>query len=360
MAVFRERSTTDGGGYIGRCERYDGCRVLRNPPPDAEFGRPQWVFGTATWVFVGPSRMLAAYTQRGRWFLADVDTDDRRVAQRRHRSRAARLDGGRREAAPTRVRDSGGSVRDRADCGRAPRSVVRARRGAPRVLDARARIGTTSPVPQPIRVPNRDGGDRARDLLRARRIAARRRRRDDERPPLIAISHGGPTTATNATLDLKVQFWTSRGFAVVDVNYRGSSGFGRAYRNGCAAQWGIADVADMVHAARHLVAAGLADESRLDHPRRQRRRLHHAGRADVSPGVFKAGASYYGISDIEVLARDTHKFEARYLDRLVGPYPEARDGIARARRFISSIAGVPASSCSRGSRTASCRRISPR
>ncbi len=103
-----------------------------------------------------------------------------------------------------------------------------------------------------------------------------------ERPPLILISHGGPTTATSATLDLKIQFWTSRGFAVADVNYGGSSGFGRAYRQRLNGQWGILDVDDMVAAARFLVAAGKADPRSPGDSRRQRGRLHDAGRADVS------------------------------------------------------------------------------
>jgi dipeptidyl aminopeptidase/acylaminoacyl peptidase len=147
----------------------------------------------------------------------------------------------------------------------------------------------------------------------------------DERPPLIAISHGGPTTAANATFDLRIQFWTSRGFAVVDVNYRGSSGFGRTYRNALRGQWGIADVEDVAGAARHLVAAGLADESRLIIRGGSAGGYTTLASLTFQAGVFKAGASYYGVSDVEVLARDTHKFEARYLDRLIGPYPEARD-----------------------------------
>jgi dipeptidyl aminopeptidase/acylaminoacyl peptidase len=157
-----------------------------------------------------------------------------------------------------------------------------------------------------------------------------------DRPPLIAISHGGPTTAANATFDVKVQFWTSRGFAVVDVNYRGSSGFGRAYRNRLRGNWGVADVADMVHAARHLVSAGLADESRLVIRGGSAGGYTTLAALTFHPGVFTAGASYYGVSDIEALARDTHKFEARYLDRLVGPYPDARD-VYRARSPIHFV-----------------------
>jgi dipeptidyl aminopeptidase/acylaminoacyl peptidase len=144
------------------------------------------------------------------------------------------------------------------------------------------------------------------------------------RPPLLVKSHGGPTAATSSALDLAVQFWTSRGFALLDVNYRGSTGFGRAYRDRLRGEWGIVDVEDCVQAARFAAAEDVADPARL------------AIRGGSAGGyttlcaltfhdVFQAGASYYGIGDLEALARDTHKFESRYLDRLVGPYPERRD-----------------------------------
>jgi dipeptidyl aminopeptidase/acylaminoacyl peptidase len=157
-----------------------------------------------------------------------------------------------------------------------------------------------------------------------------------QRPPLIVIAHGGPTTAARGTFDVQVQYWTSRGFAVADVNYGGSSGYGRGYRDRLRGNWGVVDVADMVNAARHLVTAAKADVRRL---------LVRGGSAGgytalaaltFHPGVFTAGASYYGISDIEVLVRDTHKFEARYLDSLVGPYPSMRD-VYRARSPIHFV-----------------------
>jgi dipeptidyl aminopeptidase/acylaminoacyl peptidase len=142
-------------------------------------------------------------------------------------------------------------------------------------------------------------------------------------PPLLVLSHGGPTGATDPVFDPEVQFWTTRGFAVVDVNYGGSTGYGRAYRRRLNGQWGIVDVRDAVNAARHLVAAGKADPARL---------ITRGGSAGgyttlaalTFHDTFKAGASYYGISDLEVLATDTHKFESRYMDSLVGPYPAAR------------------------------------
>jgi dipeptidyl aminopeptidase/acylaminoacyl peptidase len=141
------------------------------------------------------------------------------------------------------------------------------------------------------------------------------------------------------TLDLRVQFWTSRGFAVADVNYGGSSGFGRAYRQRLNRQWGILDVEDMVAAARFLVADGKADPGRLVIRGGSAGGYTTLAALTFHPGGFQVGVCYYGISDIEVLARDTHKFESRYLDTLVGPYPAARD-LYHARspiRFVDRL-----------------------
>ena len=145
-----------------------------------------------------------------------------------------------------------------------------------------------------------------------------------ERPPLLVISHGGPTSATTSALRLAVQYWTTRGIAVVDVNYGGSTGYGRAYRERLKGQWGIVDVEDCINAARYLEKRGDADGTRMAI------RGGSAGGyttlcALVFHTVFAAGASYYGVADLETLARDTHKFESRYEDGLVGPYPAAAD-----------------------------------
>ena len=144
-----------------------------------------------------------------------------------------------------------------------------------------------------------------------------------ERPPLIVICHGGPTACAGAELDLRKQYWTSRGFALLDVNYSGSSGFGRRYRLRLNGQWGLRDVEDCCDGARHMAEQGKADSRRL------LIRGSSAGGLTVLAAltfhdVFAAGASYYGISELESLATDTHKFEAHYLDRLIGPWPEAK------------------------------------
>jgi dipeptidyl aminopeptidase/acylaminoacyl peptidase len=148
-------------------------------------------------------------------------------------------------------------------------------------------------------------------------------------PPLIAFSHGGPTAATGRALDPKIQFWTSRGFAVVDVNYGGSAGYGREYRERLRGEWGHVDVDDMVHAVRYLAETGRADPERLVIRGGSAGGYTTLAALTFRPGVFKGGASYYGVSDLEALARDTHKFEARYLDSLVGPYPAAADEYRR-------------------------------
>ncbi|MBA3866964.1 MAG: S9 family peptidase [Solirubrobacterales bacterium] len=146
----------------------------------------------------------------------------------------------------------------------------------------------------------------------------------EERPPLIVQSHGGPTSHATPALDREFAFWTSRGFGVVDVNYRGSSGYGRAYREKLKGTWGIVDADDCVAAARYL-----ADEGEVDGARLAIRGGSAGGYATLCALVFHddfaAGASYYGVADTETLARDTHKFESRYLDGLIGPYPERAD-----------------------------------
>ncbi len=147
---------------------------------------------------------------------------------------------------------------------------------------------------------------------------------EGELPPVLVLSHGGPTGATSSAMSLAVQFWTSRGFGVVDVNYGGSTGYGREYRSRLKGSWGLVDVADSVNAVQALAASGRID------PQRACIRGGSAGgyttlAALTFRDVFKAGASHYGIGDLAALARDTHKFESRYLDGLIGPWPEASD-----------------------------------
>lgn len=302
--------------------------IVADAPEDAEFGRPQWVFGSASWSPAGASRIVASYTRGGRWHLAAVDLA----------SGAWTPLGGALEPREWMTADERQLVMIAASPMMAD-AVVRVdlQSAAHDVLRASSTVtleaGDIS-VAEPMTFTTGDG-ERAHAFYYAPRNS-RFAGPADERPPLIAIGHGGPTTAATGTLDLRIQYWTTRGFAVVDVNYRGSSGYGRPYRERLDGQWGVVDVNDMVNAARHLVDVGTAD------PRRLAIRGGSAGgytalaALTMHPGVFTAAASYYGISDIEVLARDTHKFESRYLDRLVGPYPERRD-LYRARSPIHHV-----------------------
>jgi len=158
---------------------------------------------------------------------------------------------------------------------------------------------------------------------------------DDEKPPLIVISHGGPTGASHNGLKMVIQFFTSRGFAVLDVNYGGSSGYGRAYRQRLNGEWGVVDVNDCSKAALYVAEHGWVDKERLAI------RGGSAGgfttlAALAFTDVFKAGASHYGVSDLETLAKETHKFESRYLDSLIGAYPEEQE-LYKARSPINAV-----------------------
>ena len=306
-----------------RLYRYDDAvaPVLEQPPDRSEFGRPQWVLGTQTWAFADPGRLVVTYTQEGRWRLATIDVGARTLARlapdlEPQEWLAATATHAVLVASSTRA--AARVVRVALDTGR----VDTLRASAHVDVDA----GYLS-EPRAIEYPT-TGGRTAHAFFYppANRDASAP---SGERPPLIAVTHGGPTTASSTALDLRIHFWTSRGFAVVDVNYGGSSGYGRPYRERLKGQWGIVDVDDVIAATRHLVSRGEADGARL---------IIRGGSAGgyttlaalaFHPDVFRAGASYYGVSDLEVLARDTHKFESRYLDGLVGPYPAMREEYRR-------------------------------
>jgi len=294
----------------------------------AEFGRPQWVLGASTWAFADESRLVVAYAENGRWRLATIEASTGALAPV-----ATGLEPGDSVAASrTHAVFVGGSAL-------APDAVVRVDvvTGAVETI----RVASAADVgpehlsaSQAIEFPAGDGQTahafyhppRNRDFKGP----------DDERPPLIVISHGGPTAAHRATLSLEIQYWTSRGFAVVAVNYGGSSGYGRAYRQRLNGQWGVVDVADCVSAARYLAAQGKVDADRLIIRGSSAGGYTTLAALTFRPEVFKAGASYYGVADIEMMARDTHKFESRYFDSLLGPYPARRD-VYRARSPIHFV-----------------------
>jgi dipeptidyl aminopeptidase/acylaminoacyl peptidase len=285
-------------------------------PMAAEFGRPLWRLGDATWAPAGAGRMVVSFVDRGWWHLGLMDTDTGALADV-----PCGLWPGGTIVATNDAAVFVGQSRDEPD------SVVRLdlttgeveRLSERRVSWPVREIATA----EAITFPTSD--DQIAHAFLYRPKNAQFEAPADERPPLIVISHGGPTGAASTALDLEVQYWTSRGFAVVDVDYRGSTGYGRAFRAALNGRWGVADVDDCVNAARYLADAGLVDPARM--------LIRGASSGGYTtyvalishPGLFRAGASYFGVSDLEALLRDTHKFEARYLDTLVGPYPDARD-----------------------------------
>lgn len=295
---------------------WDGAAARPLLPMPAEFARPLWVFGHRELAAVDAGTLACAFSRDGLWSLGLVD-----VA-------VGTLD--RLDLPFTDVGElfaDGRTLTFLAAAPDTPSSVVTLD------LDSRRwevvkRSTATAPDPacvsaaRPIRFPTAENGEAHAFYYPP--ANATFQAPDGELPPLIVKSHGGPTAAASAAWNPKIQYWTSRGFAVVDVNYRGSTGYGRAYRDALKGQWGVADVADCVAAARFLADQGLVDPQRLIITGGS------AGGYTVLCAVtfhqgFRAGASHYGISDLEALAADTHKFEARYLDSLVGPYPERKD-----------------------------------
>jgi dipeptidyl aminopeptidase/acylaminoacyl peptidase len=284
-------------------------------PMAAEFGEPQWAFGMSSYGFDGGGRIICTYAQLGRSQLALLDTETLRIEPISTPFCAiASLQVGAGFAVFI-----GGSET-------APEAIVRIDLASRRVEVLRSASSASADAAyisraQAISYPTEGG-------LQAHAFFYAPANRDftgasGERPPLLVFDHGGPTSATGAAFKWSIQFWTSRGFAVVDVNYGGSSGYGRAYRERLNGQWGVVDVDDSVNAARFLVARGDVNPHCL-----AIRGASAGGYTTLSALTFRSffhgGASHYGIGDLEALARDTHKFESRYLDRLIGPYPAAQ------------------------------------
>jgi dipeptidyl aminopeptidase/acylaminoacyl peptidase len=306
---------SDRSGWWNLYRLRDGNIEALLPLP-LEFGGPHWVFGLSRYDFAPPHSIVCAFNDNGSWRLGVLDIETRRWRTlttpyseishvQTHDDRVLFI-----AAGPT-------TLPEVVACDLTTERLNVLRRSAVVSVD-----GGYLSVPRAIEYET-SGAERSHAFFYAPR------NRDaaapaDERPPLLVLNHGGPTSATTSALNLKIQYWTSRGFAVLDVNYRGSTGFGRAYRRRLDGMWGIVDVDDCIYGARHLVAQGEVDGERL------------AIRGGSAGGfttlcalafhrVFRAGAVYYGVSDLERLAHDTHKFESRYLERLIGPYPAERE-----------------------------------
>ena len=306
---------SDRTGWWNLYRWLDG-QVVAIWPMAAEFGRPLWQFGARTWACAEPGRLVISYGERARWRLATFDV----------RTGTATPIATDLEPAESLAATSTHAVMI-AGSPREAEAIVRIDLATSHVDTLRQSSTVAIPhdvisVPEAIEVAT-DAGQTVHAFF-YRPVNPGFRAPAGARPPLLVISHGGPTATAYGRLSLEIQYWTSRGFAVVDVNYGGSAGFGRRYRERLNGQWGIVDVADCVSTARFLVERGDADAGRLVIRGRSAGGYTTLAALTFRPEVFRAGASYYGVADLERLAADTHKFESRYLDRLIGPYPAAR------------------------------------
>ncbi|HLI44989.1 MAG TPA: prolyl oligopeptidase family serine peptidase [Acidimicrobiales bacterium] len=291
-------------------------------PMEADLGVPDWAFGASQYAVLAGGTVVASWHEEGTGRLGVLEGTPPAAGGAFREIRTSFTDFGQ-----LRSSDDGRHVLAVAGSPTEAPSIVRidSASGAIEVL-RRSRAATIDAaylsVPEPIDFPTEHG-------LEAHALFYPPHNPDfvapaGELPPLIVRSHGGPTSATTSVLDYGIQFWTSRGIGVVDVNYGGSTGYGRAYRERLRGNWGIVDLDDCVNAARYLAASGRADPARL---------LIHGGSAGgyttlcavTFRDVFAAGASYFGVADAGALARDTHKFESRYLDSMIGPWPEAEE-----------------------------------
>jgi len=282
----------------------------------AELGLPQWIFGMSSYAFVSPTMVVCSPVEQGISHLETVDLATgavKNVDCPFTDIQYLRAEGNRlvmRVGSPTDV---------------ASISLYDLETGKFETL-RRANDQEVYPayfsIPRPIEFPT-EAGLTAHGFFYPPQNPDYRGP-DNEKPPLIVKSHGGPTAAASTALALSIQYWTSRGFAVLDVNYGGSTGYGRQYRERLNRKWGIVDVDDCANGARYLVDKGEVDGKRL---------IITGGSAGGYTTLsaltfrnrFSAGASHFGVSDLEALAKETHKYESRYLDHLLGPYPARRD-----------------------------------
>jgi dipeptidyl aminopeptidase/acylaminoacyl peptidase len=296
--------------------RDNAGKVEAVAPMNAEFGRPQWIFGLSCYVFLSDGRIACIYKQDGLDHLGIIEPGTASITplQCAYTSLSGLTTDGNvlyfagasatQDTTVLRLDPADGSievVRQTADVDVNPSYI-----SIPETIEFPTERGYMAyafyyPPTSPDYAPP-----------------------PGELPPLLVMSHGGPTGATEPRFSLGIQYWTSRGFGVVDVNYGGSAGYGREYRGRLRGTWGIVDVEDCINAARFLADAGKVDPTRIGI------RGGSAGgyttlRALTWKDFFAVGASYYGLAELEVFVYDTHKFESRYLDGLIGPYPENKD-----------------------------------
>jgi dipeptidyl aminopeptidase/acylaminoacyl peptidase len=336
-SVLEPQWDSDGGLYFisdrsGFWNLYgwDGAAVREVWPRAAEFASPLWQLGQANYALLGNGLAVARFGEGGIDRLAVI-------ALRRSTARVLELPYLQYDQLTRIDADHVALVAGSAS---APQSILRLNvssgraemlREAGRALLPPAAVSVAVPIEFP------STSDRTAYAFYYPPANPVFRGPPDELPPLLTLVHGGPTTQATPAYSPSVQYWTSRGFAVVDVNYGGSSGFGRAYRRQLEGNWGVVDVADVIAAAQYLSRTGRVD------PLRTAIRGGSAGGYTVllalcTSDVFRAGADYYGVSDMTALARDTHKFESRYLDSLIGPLPQAQ-AIYQSRSPLQHLDG---------------------
>jgi len=306
---------SDRNGWWNIYREEEG-RIEPLRPMEAEFGQPQWSFRERSYAFESSNTIICSYIVKGTSYLGKMDTETGNLEQ--IRSPYTNIHN---------VLTWAGHVLLQAGSPDAPPSIVKLNlKNDEIVVLRRSREEHIDPgyisTPETIEFETENGRSafafyyppRNKDYVAP----------PGERPPLLVMSHGGPTASAGTSLRYGIQFWTSHGIGVADVDYGGSTGYGREYRRRLEGNWGIVDVDDCVNAAKHLVRRGDVDSKRL---------AITGGSAGgyttmcalTFRSLFNAGASYFGVSDVEALARDTHKFESRYADKLIGPYPERTD-----------------------------------
>jgi dipeptidyl aminopeptidase/acylaminoacyl peptidase len=330
-SVFQPEWSPDGKGIFFASDRSNWWNLYRfdlasrtsEPlaPMAAEFGVPLWRLGPSTYACAGPDRIVCAYSTGGLSQLAVLDLKGKVLRP---------LETPFTEFSFVRADDN--SAVFRAGAPNHPASIVTLdlTSGIHRVLKRETDLLDQSELQianylSPVKSVefSTTNGNSAYGLFYPPHNPDYSGPAD-ERPPLLVKCHGGPTASASSVLDLTTQFWTSRGIAVLDINHSGSTGFGRAFRDRLHLNWGIVDVDDCINGAKFLVAEGLVDDKRI---------VIRGGSAGgyttlaalVFHDFFHGGASYYGVSDLAALARETHKFESRYLDWLIGPYPQTEE-----------------------------------
>lgn len=311
-------------------ETPDGPQIVLEKPN--EYGRPLWVFSISTFGFLDATRIVATSFTDGKWQLSVIDLESgvekpielpsTSIGDVLARDGIAVFTAGSPVEATALVRldvDRGTLTKLRSTSGIEPE---RGYLSVPGLMDFPT---TGGKIAHGYFYPPQN-----KDFTAP----------EGELPPLIVQSHGGPTSSTSTALRFQIQYWTSRGFAVLDVDYGGSTNYGREYRQRLAGQWGIVDIDDCVNGAKHLIDEGMVDPERV-----VIMGWSASGYTTLSAlafrDFFKAGISFYGIGDLVAMTTDTHKFESRYLDGLIGPYPERAD-LYKERSAINYVDNISA------------------